>query len=875
MNQTKPSTMPVKGDSTKASFRIISGNSKIIAQFILTFLFIGLAIWFIKHEKAELKDVGQVLTRVHLWWFIAGLMVAAIYILLQGMMYVASFASVGTRVALRDAVILFLKRNFVSVFLPAGGVSSLAFFNRDIEKKGATKTQIFFASSIYAFVGILTVVIVAVPAFLIAIAQGGVGAGKWLALAGVVVLLVLVGLIYLSIMNQGILYSWLIRLFPSTQVFLEDLQNNKINRNHFLLTILYSTLIEIVGIAHVFIAMEALNLIPTLLTAVLAYIIVVIFLIISPFLRGLGAIEVSMTYILIQTGIGNVEAIAATLLFRFFEFWLPLLAGVVSFLLKIDKLLMRILPAILIFALGIINIISVLTPAIEERVSALKDFLLLDTINFSNTFVLVIGLFLLVTAAFLLKGIRSSWWLALFLSFLSIFGHIAKGIDWEESLVAVLVVVALISTRKEYYVKTNPRFRTVGLQTAMMSVAAVLIYGTIGFYFLDQKHFQINFGIFDSIKYTLQNYFLIGSNALVPADAFARDFIVSIKLSGFGSIAFVIYAFVRPYVFKTAPGEDEIRTARELTRDFGHSSLDYFKTYSDKLIFTLPSLKVFLAYRVSGNFAIVLEDPVAAGEEEMKACIGQFTGFCYDNGLKELYYRVPATSLPVYRELSKKSLFLGQEGVVDLATFSLEGGERKSLRNAIRKVTDTGLKTNIYNPPLTDGLLQKLRAVSDEWLRETGHTEIVFSQGMFVEKEVKNQTVITIENKEEKIIAFLNIIPDFAKDEGTYDLLRKTLDAPNGTVDFMIVEMFNYFRSIGIQYVNLGFAAMGGLDDPHTFSEQSMKFAYEKIRSFSHFKGLREYKEKFSPVWYDKYLIYNQDYDLLQAPAVLSKVIKP
>ena len=146
---------------------------------------------------------------------------------------------------------------------------------------------------------------------------------------------------------------------------------------------------------------------------------------------------------------------------------------------------------------------------------------------------------------------------------------------------------------------------------------------------------------------------------------------------------------------------------------------------------------------------------------------------------------------------------------------------------------------------------------------------------MFVEKEVKDQTVITIENKEEKIIAFLNIIPDFAENEGTYDLLRKTSDAPGGTVDYMIVEMFNYFRSAGIRYVNLGFAAMAGLDDPHNFTEQSMKFAYEKIRSFSHFKGLREYKEKFSPVWNDKYLIYNQDYDLLRAPAVLSKVIKP
>jgi phosphatidylglycerol lysyltransferase len=68
---------------------------------------------------------------------------------------------------------------------------------------------------------------------------------------------------------------------------------------------------------------------------------------------------------------------------------------------------------------------------------------------------------------------------------------------------------------------------------------------------------------------------------------------------------------------------------------------------------------------------------------------------------------------------------------------------------------------------------------------------------------------------------------------------------------------------------------MSGIDDPHTFPERSMKFAYEKIKSFSHYKGMREYKEKFNPVWNEKYLIYDHDYDLLQIPAVLARVIKP
>jgi phosphatidylglycerol lysyltransferase len=275
------------------------------------------------------------------------------------------------------------------------------------------------------------------------------------------------------------------------------------------------------------------------------------------------------------------------------------------------------------------------------------------------------------------------------------------------------------------------------------------------------------------------------------------------------------------------------------------------------------------------SFAVVLEVPVAENIDAMKKCITEFSKYCYENGLKEIYYRVPSEFLPVFDDLSKKSLFLGQEGVVDINSFTLEGGEKKSIRNAINKINEQGYVTHIYSPPLRDGLIQKLKAVSEEWLKLTERSEIIFSQGMFIEKEIKDQTVIAVENHEEKIIAFLNIIPDYVKNEGTYDLLRKTADSPNGIMDYILIELFKYFKANGIQYVNLGFAPMAGNDDPHTFPEKSMKFVYEKIRSFSHFKGQREYKEKFNPIWHDKYLIYSNDYDLIQVPSVLARVIKP
>ncbi len=641
------------------------------------------------------------------------------------------------------------------------------------------------------------------------------------------------------------------------------------------MTVLISLVIEFTGIFHVYVAMKALHIHPSLYAATLGYIISVIFMMVSPFLRGLGAIEVSMSLILVRFGFSNVESISITFLYRFFEFWLPLVSGVISFLMQINKLLMRVVPAILLLILGIINIISALTPAIQWRVERLQHYLLLDVIHVSNYFVLTAGFFLLITAAFMLKGLRSTWWLALILSIVSFVGHITKAIDYEEATVALLIIVTLLFTHREYNIKSHPRLRYVGVQTSLISVAALLIYGTIGFFLLDKNHFNANFNLVQSIQSTLAGFFLVGNSLTIPHTSFGRGFILSINIGGFLSMGFLLYTLVRPYVYRGNASDEELKQAAALLDRYGKSSLDYFKIYPDKMIFIAEGTDAFISYRITGSYAVILENPVAGSDADLKKCISLFDTYCYENSLKCIYYRVPEENLSLYYDKGKKSMFIGQEAVVNLETFSLEGGNRKSLRNAINKIKDRGFRSTVHVPPVKDGILQKLQSVSDEWLDYTERHEIVFSQGLFDWQQLKQQTIITVENPEEKVIAFLNIVPDYAPSESTYDLIRKTADAPNGIMDFILIETFNYLKLKQYRFINLGFAPMSGINDAHSFREKSMKFAYEKIRSFSQYKGLREFKDKYDPVWYNKYLVYDNDYDLIQVPAVLSKVIKP
>ena len=852
----------------------ISEHAKIISSYVFTLFFIGVAIWFVKHEGAELKQVQPLLYKASSFWLALGIAISVIYVFIHGLMYRASFAAVSAEISVIDGTLLYLKRNFVSVFLPAGGVSSLAFFSAAIEEKGVSKSQINFASSIYGFIGILSVVVIAIPVFIFGLIEGSIGNGEWFGLLAVVTLIATLYALYVSVVHKGWIYRLLVRYIPVIEVYAAEFRDSRVERKHFLLTLVYSLLIEVVGIVHIYIAMLTLHLDPSWMIAMLSYIVAVVFLIISPFLRGLGAVEASMSFILIKLGYPPAVAVSITLIYRLMEFWMPMALGALSFLVKVNKLLMRIIPAILMLCLGIINIVSVLTPAIRERLLFLENFLPIEAITASNYFVLIAGLFLLVTAAFMLKGLKMAWYFAVALCALSLLGHLSKAIDYEEALFSIFVLIILFSSRKQYYIKHNTKLRSFGIQTTLLSIVSVFIYGCIGFYFLDRRHFDIDFNWWQSVRYTFENFLMIGSSDLVPNDAFAKGFLYSMNISGLLSLSFLVYTLIRPYINSPQTTVEELSSANALLLKYGDSSLDYFKTYQDKLLYQDDTVDGFIAYRIAGNFAVVLEGPVATPADKT-ALLKSFDKYCYESGLKSIYYRVSAESLDYYLSLGKRKLFLGQEGVVDLTTFSLEGGSRKSIRNALKKVSDQGFATKIYNAPVSDGILQRLKSVSDDWLRDTQRKEIVFSQGVFIWEELKQQTIITVENKEEKIVAFLNVIPSYVEGESTYDLIRKTADAPNGVIDFIMVALFNYARTAGFKSLNLGFAPLSGLITPHNFPERSMKFAYEKIRSFSHYKGLRSSKEKFSPVWHNKYLIYSDDYDLLQVPNVLSNVIKP
>jgi phosphatidylglycerol lysyltransferase len=170
--------------------------------------------------------------------------------------------------------------------------------------------------------------------------------------------------------------------------------------------------------------------------------------------------------------------------------------------------------------------------------------------------------------------------------------------------------------------------------------------------------------------------------------------------------------------------------------------------------------------------------------------------------------------------------------------------------------------------------LQQLKSVSSEWLLDMEREEMVFSQGLFSVNELKEQTIFTIESNEGKIVGFVNMIPNFIACEANFDLMRKTTDAPNGTMDFLFVKMFEHLKLKEYLSCNLGMVPLSGIDNPKNILEQAMKTAYEKMKIFSQYKNLYNFKEKYDPTWSETYLVFNESFDLTLIPSALKKIME-
>jgi phosphatidylglycerol lysyltransferase len=152
-------------------------------------------------------------------------------------------------------------------------------------------------------------------------------------------------------------------------------------------------------------------------------------------------------------------------------------------------------------------------------------------------------------------------------------------------------------------------------------------------------------------------------------------------------------------------------------------------------------------------------------------------------------------------------------------------------------------------------VLPDLKIISDSWLKEKNTPEKGFSLGFF-ETEYLKRFPAGIVRKDGKIIAFANIWQGAEKNEISIDLMRYNTDAARDVMEYLFIQIMLWGKAQGFQWFNLGMAPLSGLEDRALapFWNRLGAFVFRHGENFYNFQGLRQYKDKFDPVWQPRYI---------------------
>ncbi|BAY39930.1 hypothetical protein NIES2111_43110 [Nostoc sp. NIES-2111] len=512
--------------------------------------------------------------------------------------------------------------------------------------------------------------------------------------------------------------------------------------------------------------------------------------------------------------------------------------------------------AILTAVVGVVNLFSAVTPNLYGRNHWLKEFLPFDIRASGHIFAALTGFILLTLATNLLRRKRVAWILTIGILVISIISHLLKGWDYEESILSGVLLVQLILMRHVFTAQSDRPSVAQGVRVLMGALLFTLAYGTVGFYLLDGK-FTENFNWSEAVLQTLAMFFTEDNWGLQPKSRFGEFFANSIYIIAASTMTFAVIMLLQPVLSRNAATANEQRKAKEIVQDYGRSSLAALTLLSDKSYYFSPSGRSVIAYVPKGRGAIALGDPIGPIEDRMETIVS-FQEFCQRNDWYPAFYQTLPDDLELYTSLGFKVLKIGEEAIVDLQSFTLQGKAGKNFRPSINRLTKLGYQINFHQPPITHELLQQLKPVSDEWLRMVQGSEKRFSLGWFDEAYLRACEIAVVMNPNGQIDAFTNLLPEYQLNEATIDLMRHRQSMENGTMDFLFTSLLQHFKDQGYDSFNFGLSALAGVgEQPESRGlEKGLRYLYEHLNRFYNFQGLHSYKEKFHPSWEGRYLVY-------------------
>ncbi len=550
---------------------------------------------------------------------------------------------------------------------------------------------------------------------------------------------------------------------------------------------------------------------------------------------------------------------------------------------------LRRLAAAAIFLAGLFDLLVAVSRPAASHLHLVRAYVPLGVSQAAGALVALAGIALMMLARGVLRGQWRAWMVAVGLLAATLLLHLAHGANLGGLLLTLLVLLLLLAERDLFRATANPSSVRSAVVTLVVGGLAAVGAATLAIE-LSGNARHVTLPSWPTVLAAATER-LIGLQVIALPDRI--DDWVSPSLLGVGIALAVIalYLLTRPVVDRglssrhpasgrrgkrlaqggaeAARRAAELR-ARDIVRRHGTGTLDYFALRDDKQwFFHRDSL---VAYAVYGGVCLVSPDPIGPHSERQHVW-DAFRRLCDRNGWGVGVMAAAEEWLPEYRDSGMRHVYIGDEAVVDLRRFSLQGGKMKGLRQAVNRVARYGYTVQFLDPaqvtPEVGRPLVDLMGRNRRGDQERGFSMML---GRLFDPRDAGLLLTVVYGPDGQPAAMCQFVPSAAIRGYSLDLMRRDPgEHPNGLLDFALCSTIDHLRDRGQHGLSLNFAAMRSTLDGESgdgLTQRVERWALRRMSGVLPIESLWRFNAKYDPDWLPRYVVY--DSAELFAPTLVS-----
>ena len=479
--------------------------------------------------------------------------------------------------------------------------------------------------------------------------------------------------------------------------------------------------------------------------------------------------------------------------------------------------------------------------------------------NLTRTADVITGLLLLMLSHGLRRRKRRASQAVMLLLGASVVLHLAHYPYIGRAVVTTALLVVLFCYRREFYAVGDPRTRWRALAVLGWLVLADLVIGLS--YITLTRGLKADYSLMQRGQSVIYGLFGFSGPAQFGPEGHGDLFDVLTSALGLFTLIVTAYVFLRPAEPAGRPSSQDAARIRDLLDRHGEQdSLGYFALRDDKSIIWSPTGKSCIGYRVLSGVMLAAGDPIG-DPEAWPGAIHAFLDEAARHAWVAAVVGCGEQGAEVWcREGGLTALELGDEAIVDVASFSLEGRAMRNVRQMVTRVCRHGYVAEFHRVgDLPRAEIDRLIRQADSW--RGSPTERGFSMALGrVGGQHDGRCVIATATEDGVLRAILHFVP-WGPDGLSLDLMRRDRAAQPGLNDFLIVEAISRAPELGVRRISLSFAAFrSALERGERIGAGPVIRAWRRILLFMsrwfQIESLYKFNAKFCPDWVPRFMVF-------------------